>query len=84
MHQCVKLFCNNTLYISDSPFVHYQEFKTVHPATGLCQTDTAVCLLANRKQYLFDIRLLLYVQSETSDDGRIDRPKHVECYYKIK
>ena len=28
-----------------------------------CQTDTAVCLLASTQLYLFDIRLLLYVQS---------------------
>jgi len=24
--------------------VHLQEFKTVHTATGICQTNTAVCL----------------------------------------
>ena len=36
--------------------------------------------LASRQQYLFDICLLLYVQSWTLDDGRKDRPKHVECY----
>ena len=34
-------------------------------------TETGICLL-------------LYVQSLTPDDGRNDRPKHVECYYKIK
>ena len=28
--------------------------------------------------------MLLYVQSETPDDGRRDRPKHVECCSKIK
>ena len=32
---------------------------------------------------MFDIYLLLYVQSWTPDDGRKDRPKHVECYSKI-
>jgi len=37
-------------------------------------------LLASRQQYLFDICLLQYVQSLTPDDGRKDRPKHVECY----
>jgi len=40
--------------------------------------------LASSQQYLFDIYLLLYVQSWTPDDGRKDRPKHVECYSKIK
>ena len=33
--------------------------------------------------YHQDICLLLYVQSCTPDDGRKDRPKHVECYPKI-
>jgi len=28
--------------------------------------------------------LLLYVQSLTPDDGRKDRPKHVDCHSKIK
>jgi len=29
---------------------------------------------------MFDIYLLQFVQSLTPDDGRKDRPKHVECY----
>jgi len=43
MHQCIKfiLFWNDTLHVSDSVSVHHQEFKTVHIATGICQTDTA-------------------------------------------
>jgi len=36
------------------------------------------------QQYLFDKCQLLYVQSWTPDDGRKDRPKHVECHSKIK
>ena len=36
----------DTLHVSDSLSVHHLEFKTVHTATGICQTDTAVCLLA--------------------------------------
>jgi len=49
MHQCIKciLFWNNTLHVSDGLSVHHQEFKTVHTATGICQTDTAVYLLAS-------------------------------------
>jgi len=37
-----------TLHVSDSLSVHHQEFKTVHTATGIGQTDTAVCLLASK------------------------------------
>ena len=54
MHKCIKfiLFWNETLHISDGLSVHHQEFKTAHTATGICQTDTAVCLLASRQQCL--------------------------------
>jgi len=40
MHQCIKflLFWNDTLHVSDGLSVHHQEFKTVHTATGICQT----------------------------------------------
>jgi len=56
MQQCIKfiLFWNDTLHISDGLSVHHQEFKTVHTATGICQADTALCLLASRQQYLFE------------------------------
>ena len=39
-----------TLHVSDDLSVRHQEFKTVHTATGICQTDTAVSLLAGTKQ----------------------------------
>ena len=35
---------NGTLHISDGLSVRHQEFKIVHTTTGICQTDTAVCL----------------------------------------
>ena len=66
---------NNTVHVSHGLSVHHQKLKTVHTATGICQRATADCLL-------FDIRLLLYLQSLTPDDGRKDRPKHVQCYSK--
>jgi hypothetical protein len=37
-----NLFWNDTLHVSDGPSDHHQKFKTVHAATGICQTDTAV------------------------------------------
>jgi hypothetical protein len=44
MHQCIKfiLFWNDTLHVSDGLSAHHQEFKIVHTATDICQTDTAV------------------------------------------
>jgi len=70
MHQSIKfiLFLNNTPHVSDGLSVHHQEFKTVH------YSDRH---LSNR----YCCRC--YVQSWTPDDGRKDRPKHVECHSKI-
>jgi len=38
--------------------------------------------VSTQPQNLYD--MILYVQSLTPDDGRRDRPKHVECCSKIK
>jgi len=53
MHKCINfiLFLNDTLHVSDGISVHHQQFKTVHTATGICQTDTALCLRASRQQF---------------------------------
>jgi len=37
-------------------------------------------LASKQSTNLYDIYLMLYVQSCTPDDGRKDRPKHVEWY----
>jgi len=51
LHQRIKfiLFWNDTMHVSDGLSVHHQEFKTVHTVTGICQTDTALCLLAGMR-----------------------------------
>jgi len=73
MHQFVKfiVFWNNTLHVSDGLSIHHQDFKSVHTATGICQTDTVACLpagtrwssvsfpLASRQQCLSAIYLVL-------------------------
>ena len=58
--------------------------KTVHTASGTCHTGYTDCLLASSQHNLYGMYLMLYVQSWTPDDGRRDRPKHVECYFKKK
>jgi len=68
MYQCIKiyfiLFWNDTLHVSDVLSFRHQQFNTVHTATGICQTDTAVCLLAGTSYISYPLaRLLLYVQS---------------------
>jgi hypothetical protein len=40
-------------------------------------------MLSKQPQDLYDITLMLYVRSWTSDDRWRDRPKHVECCSKI-
>ena len=56
-HECITfiLFWNDTLHVSDGLSVHHQEFKTVHTATGICQTDTAVCSLAGTRWNKFHL-----------------------------
>ena len=51
-----------------------------------CRFRQSLSLLASRQQSvcLSDRCLLLYVGSWTPDDGREDRPKHVECHSKVK
>jgi len=65
MHQCIKfIYFRMALYMFRTVCsVHHQEFKTLHTVTGICQTDTAVCLLAGTASKQTDKCLLLYVQS---------------------
>ena len=75
MHNFSRLL-NITLRVSDGLSVHHQESKTVHTASGICHKVS----LTARKQStnMYDIHLMLYVQPWTPDDGRKNRPKHVE------
>ena len=46
MQQCIKfiLLWNDTLHVSEGLSVHHQESKTVHIATGICQTYNCCCM----------------------------------------
>ena len=59
MHRCIKfiLFWNDTLHISDGLSAPHQEFKIVQTATGMCQTDTADCLLS--KQTAVSVEIII-------------------------
>ena len=39
------LFCSSTLHVSDGLSVHHQESKILHTASGICQANSADCLL---------------------------------------
>jgi len=50
MHQCIKFyFWNDTLHVSDGLSIRHQEFKTVHTATGICQTSRQQNLMMDGK-----------------------------------
>ena len=74
MYQCIKfIYFRMTLYMLRTvfPFI-------IRSSRLYIQQQAYV-----RQILLSDKRLLLYVQSRTPDDGRKDRPKHVECHSKI-
>jgi len=82
MHNILNLFYfGTTLYM----------FRTVSPSIirslrlYIHHTIEVLWLFASKQpQNLYNICLMLYVQSWSSDDGWRDRPKHVECCSKIK
>jgi len=51
MHKFLKIlfYFGITLHVSDGLSVHHVEFKTVHTAIDMCQSDTVVCLLAGTR-----------------------------------
>jgi hypothetical protein len=83
-------FWNETLHVSDSPSVHYQEFFTVqaaivyviHVCWQLASRSICSCSQAVSKPVRYII--FLCVQWKTTDDGKRNYPKHVEFHFKIK
>ena len=62
-----------------------RSLKAVHTASVYVIQVLWLLTSGNEQpQDLCDIYMMLYVQSQTSDDGRRDRPKHVECCSKNK
>ena len=60
MHQFLKLILlySSTLHVSDGLSVHHQESKTVRTASGICQTDSADCLLAGTRWNSMEFHLV--------------------------
>jgi len=80
MRQCIKF-----IYFGVALYMFWTVFPSIISSSRLyIQLSNKYCwLLVSSQQYLFDKCLLLHVQCWTADDGRKDRPKHVECYSKI-
>jgi hypothetical protein len=78
-------FCQETLHVSGSSYIHHQEFSTVYSAlvyvTQLSST-TRSCLKAVIKPAWHTP--VPTVQWKTPDDGRRNCPKHVEFLDKNK
>jgi len=72
MHLFLKfiLLCSSTLHVSDGLSFYHLESKAVHTASGICQTDSADCLLAGTRWNSFHL----------VPTSKQDCPKHVECY----
>jgi len=75
MHQCIKfiLFWNDTLHVSDSLSGQHQEFKTVHTASGVCQTGTVEGLLADSSICLTYACCCMYSPELLMVDGKTVR-----------
>ena len=87
------LILSNILHVSDGLCAHHQELKTVHTATGICQTATATFLVAGTKwntSFPATKKVAVAVWHIpvavctvlTPDDGHKDRSKHVVYYSK--
>ena len=75
-------FWNKTVHVSDSSYVHHQEFFTVHSAMVYV---IQVCWeLASRIRMELQFRPDSCVRWKTPDDGHRNCPKHVEFYSKNK
>ena len=79
-HQCIKFILewNSTCFgrsFCPSSAVQYCTYSNRHMSNRYC------CLLASKQTAVSVWQL--YVQSWTADDGRRDRPKHVQCLSKI-
>jgi len=70
MHLFLKfiLFFSSTLHVSDGPSVHHQESKTVHAASGICQTDSADCSLAGTRGNCSSISFPLAISQQNLFD----------------
>jgi hypothetical protein len=90
MHQFLKFIpFDLTLYMFRMVFPSIVRSSRLHikqqlllPAASGNEMELQLHLVPASKQAavsVWHIRLLLYVQSWTPDDGRKDRPKHVEC-----
>ena len=83
-----RLYVQQQAYVKQILLSHFLEWpstcfgQSFRPSSGVEDSTYSNRHMSIRQQYLFDICLLLYVQSSTPDDGRKDCPKHVEGHSK--
>ena len=66
----------NALHVSGGFSAHHQELKTVNTAFGMCHACLLLPLAVAAGKY--GTYQMLCVQFSAPDDGRRNRPKHVE------
>jgi len=69
----IYFILDDILHVSNGLSVHHQEFKTVRTATGICQKDTAVCLLADSSICLTNACCSMYSFQLLMMDGKTVR-----------
>jgi len=85
MHNISNLFYfGTTLYMFRTVFPSIVRSLRLYKQHQVYVIQVLWLLTSKQPQNLYDIYLMLYVQSWTPDDGLKDRPKHVECCPKIK
>ena len=77
MQCCIILFITvNDLHVSSGFSAHHHQLKSVHEASGICQTCLLLPLAVTANK--FDKYLILHVQISAPDDERKNRLKHVQ------
>jgi hypothetical protein len=75
---------SNIFYFGTTLYMFWMVFSSIIKSLRLYiqhHTTQVLWLFASKQpQKLYDIYLILYAQSQNPDDGRKDRPKHVEGF----
>jgi hypothetical protein len=80
IQRCIILFIIvNALHFSSGFSAHHQELKSLHAASGICQTcQTCLLLPLAVTAKKFDKYLMFHVKIRAPDDERKNRSKNVE------
>jgi len=81
--QLLMMDADSSICFTDACCCMYNCWWWTQTAVSVWHMPVGVCTTADdgrRQQYLFNRCLVLYLESLSPDDGRKERPKHVDCY----